>query len=265
MFCVKLNAQNFYCKDFTDISTIEKAAFKSKYLAKTKSLASANYSIYFSRFFWKVDPAVRYINGKVIHYFNTQNNTTNIVLDFTDKLIVDSIIFRQQKITYQQQSNQTITVNFNSTLISNQKDSLIFYYHGEPDNTGFGSFIQSTHNNVPVIWTLSEPYGAKDWFPCRSGLDDKTDSIDIYITHPAQYKATANGLLQYELNDGINKTVFYKHRYPIASYLIAFSVTNFSVFNHNVQLGTVTLPMISHIYPEDSANFSNNTYTTACR
>jgi hypothetical protein len=51
----------------------------------------------------------------------------------------------------------------------------------------------------------------------------------------------------------------YKHRYPIASYLVAFSVTNFVTFSHTIQLGNVQLPMISHVYPEDLALFQNNT------
>ena len=138
------------------------------------------------------------------------------------------------------------------------KDSLSIYYKGTPVGGGFGSFVQSIHNGVPVIWTLSEPYGAKDWWPCRNGLDDKADSIDIYITHPSKYKASSNGVPEAEVQQGSTTISHYKHRYPIASYLVAFSVTNFSTFTDYAAIGNKNVPVISYVYPEDSAYFHSN-------
>ena len=33
-------------------------------------------------------------------------------------------------------------------------DFFTVYYHGEPGNTGFGSFSQAKHGDVPIIWLL---------------------------------------------------------------------------------------------------------------
>lgn len=260
LICLKVSAQENLCKNFADIPETEKRSFINKQQSRFLSQASNNFSVHYSRCIWNVDPAIRYITGKVTQYIIALNTTNSLTFDLTTQLIVDSVLFRNQKINFTQQSNQTVAVQLSSTLTAQQKDSVTFFYHGVPDNTGFGSFIQQTHNNVPVIWTLSEPYGAKDWWPCRNGLDDKTDSIDIIIQHPSIYKSTANGMLQYEVTNGNTTTTFYKHRYPIATYLIAFSVTNFSVFTNSVQLGNIQLPMISYIYPESVANFQPNTY-----
>ncbi|MEI9957609.1 MAG: hypothetical protein WDM90_15230 [Ferruginibacter sp.] len=49
---------------------------------------------------------------------------------------------------------------------------------------------------TPVMWSLSEPYGARDWWPCKNWNDDKADSIDVFVTAPSQYTAASNGLLQ---------------------------------------------------------------------
>ena len=121
--------------------------------------------------------------------------------------------------------------------------------------------MQSKHNNVPIIWTLSEPYGSRDWWPCKNGLDDKADSIDVIIIHPSQYKAASNGLLQSEtlINGGTKKQTWWKHRYPIASYLVCMAVTNYSVFNNSVQLGSVNLPTQTFCFPEDQPSFQANT------
>ena len=111
------------------------------------------------------------------------------------------------------------------------------------------------------MWSLSEPYGARDWWPCKNGLDDKADSLDIIVTNPVAYKAAANGLLQSDIlvSGGTKKQASWKHRYPIASYLVAFSVTNFSVFNNSVMLGTTNMPMLTYCYPESIASFQSGT------
>ena len=257
----ELHAQEIQCKqNFIDIAALEQKRFTSSNNNVTKTFASSNYTIYYSRCVWKVDPAVRYIEGKVTSYITVSTSTNKITFDLSNSLLVDSILYRNQKIGFTQNANSTLDVQLSATLNANQKDSVTICYKGIPGNTGFGSFIQTIHNNTPVIWTLSEPYGARDWWPCRNGLDDKIDSIDVFIVHPAQYKAISNGLLQSEITAGTTTTTFFKHRYPIASYLVCFSVTNFSVFTNNVQLGTVNLPVVSYVYPESINDFQPYTY-----
>ena len=123
-----------------------------------------------------------------------------------------------------------LQINFSSTL--NALDSVTVYYHGMPPSTGFGSFVQSTHgpNNVPIILTLSEPYGASDWWPCKNTLTDKADSIDTYITIPPGNKAASNGLLKEIIPTDTNFTYHWKHRHPIAAYLVAQAVTYYVAF-----------------------------------
>ncbi|MBX2930973.1 MAG: T9SS type A sorting domain-containing protein [Chitinophagaceae bacterium] len=259
---LKITAQQTNCKDFLDIAAIEQKAYASRINTNQTSQASDNFSIYYSRFVWKVNPAIRFIEGIATIYFTSLTTNNNIVLDLSNQLIVDSILFRHQSINFQQQSNNALAILFNTTINTLQKDSVTIYYKGVPSTSGFNSFVQTTHNNIPVIWTLSEPYGSQDWFPCRNGLDNKIDSIDIFIIHPSMYKATANGVLQYEQTNAGQTTTFFKHRYPIASYLIAFSVTNFSVINENIQLGNISMPFKSYVYPESVANFQTATETT---
>jgi len=259
LFCLVARSQEKLCKNFTDIPAMEQRVFEARANNALRSFASSNFNVNFYRCTWKVDPAVRYIDGKVAAYFTVTSATNNIVFDLTTVLTVDSVLFRNQKIVFTQNTNATLSLQFPVTLAAEQKDSVITYYHGVPDNTGFGSFIQSTHAGVPVIWTLSEPYGARDWWPCKNLNDEKVDSIDVIIIHPSQYKATSNGLLQSETTVGSSTTTFFKHRYPIASYLVAFSVTNFAVFNNSVQLGSTNLPMVTYVYPENQSDFQAGT------
>ena len=245
--------------DTKDIAAMEANAHQRILNEDESSFASDNFDVKYYRCKWKVDPAVRYIDGEVTVYFTVSTPSTSVTLDMMNSLVADSVKQRNNTLSFSQTIN-TIQVNFAGSINAGVLDSISIFYKGIPANTGFGSFIQSSHAGIPVIWSLSEPYGARDWWPCKNGLDDKADSIDIYITHPAAYKAASNGLLQSELAaPGNNIITHWKHRYPIATYLVCFAVTNYSVFNNTVQLGNVLLPMQTHCYPENLALFQANT------
>ena len=242
-----------------EIAMMEKKAFAKIFTEETTTQASGNFTVHYYRCEWVVDPAINYIRGKVTAYFDIISPVGNIVFDLSHLLDVDSVSLHNNLLSFSQSLNETVSIDLGRTYNEGEKDSLSIYYNGAPD-TANSSFVQSTHEGVPVLWTLSEPYGAKDWWPCRNGLDDKADSIDIYITHPSAYRASSNGLLQSETANGNTTVTHYKHHYPIASYLVAMAVTNYSVFTQNVQLGNISLPVISYAYPEDLDDFQNRTY-----
>jgi hypothetical protein len=251
------------CKSISDIATMERLAHQRLSNRETQSMASGNFDVNYYRCEWEVDPAVRYIKGKVTVYYTILSSTNNIILDLMSPLITDSV--KQHNILLSKsQANNTLTINFPATVNTGILDSVSIFYQGVPPNTGFGSFIQSTHSGVPVMWSLSEPYGSRDWWPCKNGLDDKADSIDILVTNPVSYKAASNGILKSETisADGTKITAHWKHRYPIASYLMCFAVTNYSVFNNTVQLSTGILPMLTYCYPENLSSFQNGTSNT---
>jgi aminopeptidase N len=246
------------CKAVDEIAANEKDLFQ-RGLSVNRTQASSNFQVTYYRCVWDIDPANRYIKGSVTSHFITNSSSNNIVYDLATQLIVDSVYFHGSKIPFARPGTDLLQINFPANINSGQKDSVTIFYKGSPPNTAFGSFNQDVHSGVPVLWTLSEPYGSRDWWPCRNNVDDKADSIDIIITCPNLYKASANGMLVSETDNGGIRTAFYKHRYPIASYLVAFAVTNFKVLNHNVQLGAVNLPMITYCYPEDEISFQQNT------
>jgi aminopeptidase N len=232
----------------------------SKKISESITLASGNFTVYYYKCEWQIDPSKNYIRGKVTPYFIITAPTDSLVFDLSHVLKVDSVHMRAKKLRFSQSANETLAIRFDKTYSVDERDSLSIFYQGVPAGGGFGSFVQSDHNGTPVIWTLSEPYGAKDWWPCRNGLDDKADSIDIYVTHPSAYAVSSNGVLQGVIKHRGNTTTFYKHRYPIASYLVAIAVTDYSVFTDSVQLGNKSLPVISYVYPEDAETFHSNTY-----
>ncbi|MEO8719939.1 MAG: M1 family aminopeptidase [Ginsengibacter sp.] len=230
-------------------------SFNSGYKA---TLSSENFNVIYYRCEWKTDPQIRFIDGCVTSYFILDPNVDHIIYDLSDSLIVDSVKQKNYFLSFSR-SNNTVQINFNQSSGVTKLDSVSIYYHGIPASTGFGSFINSIHNNIPVMWTLSEPFGSRDWWPCKNGLDDKADSIDVYITAPVQYTSVSNGLRQSEVITGDQKITHWKHRYPIASYLICMAITNYAEFENQVQSGNTNLMMQTFCYPESLALFQQNT------
>ncbi|MDX1936722.1 MAG: hypothetical protein SFU21_06385, partial [Flavihumibacter sp.] len=122
--------------------------------------ASNNFDISFYRCQWEVDPAVKFIKGAVTSYFTITAATNTLVFDLNAALTTDSVLYQGAKLLFTQAPNNTLQIQLPATLATAKKDSLTIFYKGVPDDGGFGSFTQTTHAGVPIIWTLSEPYGA---------------------------------------------------------------------------------------------------------
>lgn len=135
---------------------------------------------------------------------------------------------------------------------------MVIFYHGIPGSSGFDSFAFGTHNNQKdlAIWSLSEPYGTSDWFPCKNLVDDKADSSDVWITADKYFTSVSNGILEKTIdNQNGTKTFQWKNRYPIAQYLISISMSNYAeykgVFKYD---GNKEMPIIHYLYPETLTN-----------
>ena len=159
------------------------------------------------------------------------DSLSSITLDFTNALAVDSVRANGQPVTYTRPTG-LLQIFLDRTYAKGESVTSEVSYHGVPSGSGFGSFAFSTQTDgTPWMWTLSEPYGARDWWPCVDHPDDKADSVDIWITCPAGNKAGSEGKLV-AVTSNIDGTVTYewKHRYPISTYLISMAVTDFEPY-----------------------------------
>ncbi len=214
-------------------------------------IEESNYDLKRLRAKWSVDPNINFIEGEILYHFEMLKSDSQIVFELAKNLIVDSIIYRNQKINFNHNFLNKLTVNFGQILSASQSDSLEIIYHGAPSQTGFGAFTQSNHLTGPIIWTLSEPFGSLEWWPSKITLDDKIDSIDLFIQTAKPFIAGANGVL-IDIDSSISTyTYHWKHRYPIASYLVAFAVTNYAIYTDTAQLINGDLEILNYVYPEN--------------
>ncbi|CAN5436485.1 M1 family aminopeptidase [soil metagenome] len=238
----------FAQSELHSISQIEQKGFLNRIIPQTQALDNSNFI--YQRCEWNIDPAVVFINGKITTHFIPNSIISQLEFDLSDSLQTDSVIYHGNQVVFLHNS-EILTVNFPASLPASIVDSVTVFYHGIPPNTGFGSFDTSSHAGVPVLWTLSEPYGAKDWWPCKQNLSDKIDSIDIIVTSPSQYTTASNGLLVKDTVIGGSRICYWKHRHPIAAYLVCFATSNYSIYTDLVPFNGDTVKVINYVYPEN--------------
>ncbi len=212
-----------------------------------------NYDVTYHELRFTVDPdnTTPFISGVVKTTFRALANMNSVTFDMATALVVSSVTMNSSNLTFNQ-SNYELNITLPSTLTTGNSATVIITYAGSPPQAE-GAFTRSLHSGIPVIYTLSEPFGARDWWPCKQDLNDKIDSFDIYITCPLAYIGVSNGLLQSQTTSGGNITRHFKHNYPIPAYLISLNVTNYTTYNIQAGLGTAQnpfFPINNYLYPE---------------
>ena len=251
--------------ELEDVICKEQHSAEVKITGRSAQNSYANETdIYYQEMRWNIDPAQRYIRGQITYQFKSRvPSLSRLVLDLSNSLQVLQISRNSQQLTFDHTTDQLLTIHLDKTLNEGQSDTLTIEYEGEPPTSGFGSFEQSEHDGAPIVWTLSEPYGVRDWWPAKQDLVDKIDSADIYITTPLGQLAASNGKLMSIIEENGNLVHHWQHRYPIASYLIALAVTNYSAYSHFLPLQNGdTIEILNYVYPETLTQSMNATISS---
>ena len=263
----------FFAQDFNEtlesVRVAEAKAALNKMFFRVNS-NTGNYDLKYHRLEFNLDPSVNFISGNVTTYFEAKENMNSITFDLADNMTVSQVLQKQNPLSFTQNANNELVITLDETQNIGVLDSLTISYSGAPieSTPSFGAFEQTTHNGDPIIWTLSEPYGALDWWPCKQDLNDKIDSIDVFITTPRfnssneENIAVSNGLEQSQTLNGSNKTTHFKHRYPIPAYLIAIAVTNYKVYSHTVDNNNNPFDIVNYVFPESLISAQSSTPVT---
>ncbi|HEX2867723.1 MAG TPA: M1 family aminopeptidase [Ignavibacteriales bacterium] len=199
----------------------------------------------------------KYLKGAVtVGLRSAAASFSSFFLDLQPSMTVDSVAMNGARLAFTHTAGK-LQITLPKIYNQGENISVTVYYQGLPGSSGFGSFIFSTHdqtNMYPIIWSLSEPYGASDWFPCKDTPGDKADSSDVIVTAPKFFTVASNGTLQSEVNnnDG-TKTTHWKNHYPIAQYLISIAMTNYYLYTNYFKYSPADSMIVTHyIFPESN-------------
>ena len=183
-----------------------------------------------------------------------------IELDLSSAMSVDSVKFFGEVWPFEHDNHILKIPTLQITMHGGYDFSVEIFYGGTPIPSGFGSFNFDTYNGEDHVWTLSEPYGARDWWPCKDDPSDKADSMDIIISLPDDQIPVSNGLLinEVEIGDG-KKKYHWKEKYPISTYLVSITTYPYRFWSDNyISSQNDTMPIDFYVYPNHYDMTYNN-------
>lgn len=236
-------------------------ALRSDYIAPTA--AQGDYDITFYDIDLKIDPGDSTITGKVgVQGISLISSLSMVELDLSSGLNIESVKNEQgNDLSYTHDSN-LLSVTLNNPVSNGNSFNIIIDYDGKPQSSGFGSFgfdEYPLNSGVPMIWSLSEPYGARDWWPCKDTPNDKADSVNISLEVPSGLIAASNGTLVDTEVNGDWTTYHWQERYPIATYLVSVAIHPYKFFLDWYKYSPIdSMRLEYYVFPDNYDKVQNN-------
>lgn len=233
---LNLITQNYYISDHCKYCKTNKSLYKTKSRSSEFDPLLNKYDVSFYFLDIKVSDTTTYISGNSLIAASVANSSLDtFAFEINNTLIIDSIIFNGNNIiTYDRQNNHAF-IYLPETLTMGSPINCKVFYHGQPQTSGFFSGVTSAYSDTfdtYVTWTLSEPFNAQEWWPTKQILDDKADSVWVFLTTDSSNMAGSQGILTNITNlSGGKKRYEWKSSYPINYYLISFAVADYQEYN----------------------------------
>jgi len=202
----------------------------SRYVGALSShVPSANqnqYDVTYYNLSFSIDADQKLLTGKVEVHGQALEPLTSVELDLAANMGVDSVFTGSLRGSFER-TGAIVTI-LTAAIAQSEEFDVTVFYSGSPIADGFGSFSFATHNGLPLVSTLSEPFFARNWWPCKDHPSDKADSVDLRVTIDNRLKVASNGTLMSIVNngDGTNTTHWHES-YPIATYLVSLAIADY--------------------------------------
>jgi aminopeptidase N len=185
------------------------------------------------------------------------NGFQHLVLDLLSNMTVTLVRRGATNLTFTRPGN-LLDITLDQPFNAGQTFVVQVLYHGVPDATGFGSISWTKYGSgtqANMVSTLSEPDGAKSWWPCKDRPDDKA-TVDEWWTVPNPWTATGNGRLIGTVALSGSRTQYkWQMHDPLTTYLVSVAATDYATFSQTyTTLTGGTMPINHYVYPEHFAN-----------
>ena len=181
-----------------------------------------------------------YIQGVVsIGMFSLIDDLTFFKLDLDDAYQIENITGNVSGFSF---NDNQLQINLLNPVDAGNYFEVGIQYKGVPVLAGgYKGLRYETHDDDElIIATLSTPYLAHTWWPCKDGTQDKADSVFMDITikdttvASIPVVALSNGLLDTVITIGNKKKFMWKHRYPVVPYYVMAAISNFTYFEQEI-------------------------------
>ena len=200
-------------------------------LAAPPSLA--DYDAVFYDLDLRLDPLAQIVTGTVAaSVVVTAASIKTLTLQLNDVMTVTQVREDGIPVGFNHHADQ-LDVSLTREFVTGEQVTVAVDYAGDPAGDYFG---WASYLGDPLIWTLSEPYGASHWWPCKDLNIDKADSVNLHLTVPDPLIAVSNGKLVAETMAEPGWTTYHwEERYPIVPYLVSVTAHAYAVIHDQYQ------------------------------
>lgn len=197
----------------------------------------------------------RTFKGSVVVEADMVRPTQVFVLSAANGTItIDSVLIEGKKTPFIHKDDQLSVILPANRTGHHQIRCTVFYngharFEGQYDTGGISITIVGGLGRVS---TSSEPFFARNWWPCKDVPDDKATAT-IKITVPGNLTAISNGVLKSTVRDNENAVFTWETVYPIATYLVSVTVGSYRQFTdaYTSLDGSKRMKILYYVFPED--------------
>ena len=181
----------------------------------------------------------------------------HVILDFyTNPQITISSIKRGTTVLSYSRPTHQIDVTLDQAFGPGQTFEIKITYSGVPVSVDDSISWQKINGGFPgtAVSTLSEPVGARTWWPCKDRPDDKA-TVEEWWTVPSTWTATGNGKLVGTTVLANNRTQYrWQMTDPLTTYLVSIAATAYATVNQTyTTLTGGTMPITHYVYVGDES------------
>lgn len=206
----------------------------------------------------RVDIGLRAVRGGV----------TSLPLDLVSQLTCDAVTRGRQTVPFTQ-SGEELLVTLAPPLSTAEPETLTITWHGRPPRHGnlyVGMMYRRDDNGTPAdpaddtpfMFTVSEPWSAHAWWPCKDHPADKA-LVSLAATVPGDLTVVGNGTLE-SVTDPVTgaapgwKRFLWRERYPLPTYLVSVAASRYETWREDCRPASAApVPLDYHVIARDRA------------
>jgi aminopeptidase N len=176
-----------------------------------------------------------------------------VTLDLVSNMNVAAVSQGIPSLQYSRNGN-FLDVTLRAPVDSGESFTFKVVYDGSP-LSGIGAFGWNKYGSSgqgEMVWSLSEPEGARSWWPCKDRPDDKA-IVEEWWTVRSDWTATGNGVLVGTDPMPANRT---RYRWvatnPMPTYLVSIAASDYVSFSESyTPIEGGSMPVDYYVYPQD--------------
>ena len=201
-----------------------------------------------------INPTAKLIEGRVRARITPLAGTlTFIDLDADDALAISGVRRSAGDTLEWTRPSGLVTINIPAGVSAGDTINIEILYSGNPGLAADPGLFFGSAAGYPLIYSLSEPWSARAWWPCKDYPEDKA-TFELYFSVPTPLFAASNGTYLGYVNEtrwsAPYRRYHWREDYPMTTYLASVTAANY------VRIDDVfpyapgnAMPVTHYVYP----------------